>query len=144
MASFTMPKSYSEIEKGIALSEGIYRMRSVAPPVFEPNKAGDGVNLVVEVAIFGEADPKANGRTFKKWFGMPKPADADRTTRRGQPMLDFKMEMIGRVVQALGGEVSGAEVVVPEQFECRWAVIQKLNQESQEIENDLDGDPLPV
>ena len=144
MATFTMPKSYDDIEQAVALPEGIYRMRSVAPPQIQENKAKTGMNLVVEVAIFGETDPTANGRTFMKWFSFPTAADAEKRTKRGQTFLDFKMERLRSAIEGLGGSIDGAQIHVPEEFECRWAVIQKLNQETQQIENELDGDPLPA
>lgn len=144
MPTFTMPKSFNDVEQASPLPEGVYTFVSTKEVEVQENKAKTGMNLVVEIMTTGETDPVLNGRTFTKWMSLPNADDMTRRTKRGQLMADFKMEQIGRFVEAVGGRVDGANIEIPPQFTCRWAVIQRLNPQTQAIENELDGEALPA
>jgi hypothetical protein len=75
---------------------------------------------------------------------MPKPGDDDKRTGTGQTFTDFKMSRIQKIVEALGGRVEGMNVDLPDTVQCKFNVIQTINENTQDIENQLEGDPLPL
>jgi len=144
MAIFTMPKSYDDVKKPIPMPAGIYSFITKETPKLEENKKKDGHNIVLDFVTFGDPDPEMNGRGFRYWIAMPKPGDDDKRTGTGQTFTDFKMSRIQKIVEALGGRVEGMNVDLPDTVQCKFNVIQTINENTQDIENQLEGDPLPL
>jgi hypothetical protein len=139
---FDMPKSFSDTKDGVILEPRAYRLRLIERAV-EENKAGTGENIVLDLEVFGEGDP-FDGIGFRYWLSLPNATDEGRTTRQNQPMVDWKMQRIEKIVKALGGQVRGSKFSIPDTATCK-AMIAKIASEEREGEfyNRLDGDLLP-
>ena len=85
--------------------------------------------MEIDLTIVGEG-PDVDGITFTKFLALPNPNDAGRMTRNAQPMVDFKMSMIKDTVEALGGEVKGAQFSIPDNAICKIQVEKEVNAET--------------
>jgi hypothetical protein len=117
--AFRFPKSVNDIQQGVVLSEGPYRMRLVKEPSIEQNRKmknglspeeGAGTNLVLQLRIVSD-DPNENGRKFTKYLPMPRPGidENEFDPFTGQSLMDRKMEAIVHWVLAFDGEIQDDE-----------------------------------
>lgn len=140
MTEFTVPKSFDDIEEGKIAADGVYRLMSTKPPYQAPNKAGTGQNILIDFIIVD--DPEAEGIGFTKYLALPNPSDAGKKTKRGQSMVDFKMERIMETVELLGGEISGNTFSLPDVCTCKAKIITRMGDNDRPF-NDIEGDLMP-
>lgn len=72
----------------------------------EPNKAGDGFNLVNQMEIMGtnqkdDAGRPYDGRVFTDWMPMPKPGDENDRWAQGQTAREGKLANIKEFLSAI-------------------------------------------
>ena len=137
---FEMPKSFEDIKPAVILEPRVYRLQLVERRRAE-NKARTGDNIELDLMVIGEGEP-ADGMMFTKWLSLPNPTDEGRMTRRGQTMVDWKLDMIQKNVLALGGTVEGNRFSIPEVCTCK-AFISRVTNEEGVTFNQLDGEIQP-
>jgi len=73
----------------------------------DPNKRGDGFNLVNQMEVFGtgkkdEAGRPYDGRAFTDWMPLPKPGDENDRWAQGQTAREGKLANIREFLAAIG------------------------------------------
>lgn len=73
----------------------------------EPNKAGDGFNLIWDWKIYGtnEKDDKGravDGRVLTDWTALPKDGDENEHWSSGQTAMEAKLNSIKKILVSLG------------------------------------------
>ncbi len=142
MATFEVPKSFDNIEEPTVIDEGVYKLVLSEPARIEPNRAGTGTNLVLDFRVTGEG-PQADGVGLRAYFSMPSEADAGKTTRQNQPLVDWKLSMIREAVEALGGSVRGTKFDIPDAAMCKAKVVKEISEESGKPYNRIEGPLMP-
>lgn len=136
MTQFNAPKPFDDVEEGKLADDGVYKLILTKPAYAQPNKAGTGQNIILELQIID--DPMFSGIGFTKYLAMPNASDSGKKTKRGQSMVDFKMQMISETVEALGGEIEGSSFNIPETAICKAKIVTKMSDAGRPF-NDIDG-----
>jgi len=137
MEAIVFPKSFDAIEKPVIAETGTYTL-TLAKAYLKENKNKNGKNLLLELVISGEGGPP-DGVGLTEYLPLPNKDDADKTTRQGQSMTDWKMSNIKRQVEALGGECvgTGIEGLQPG-CQCSAKITKETNDNGDEY-NQIDG-----
>lgn len=149
MSELDFGKSVDDIEEPLLMPEGWRTFNLMDEPKTEENKAmkaqktsgqdnpDAGFNWMLRLAVAGD-EAQYNGRTFFLRFAIPKEADKESYTGRGQKIYDAKMSRIVEFVQAFGGLVSGSRVGLQKGAKGMCYVLQGINQLSGQLENQID------
>jgi hypothetical protein len=102
----TLGEDLATAETPPPLPAGLYPAR-VKNFTKEPNKAGDGFNLVNQMELFGtnqkdDAGRPYEGRVFTDWMPMPKPGDESDRWAQGQTAREGKLANIREFLGAIG------------------------------------------
>jgi len=127
--SFEMPKAFDEIEEGKCADDGVYTLMLKTAPYTKQNNAKTGDNLLLDLMITEDVDEN-NGIVLTQYLPFPNSSDVGKTTRNGQPMIDWKMQNIKENVEKLGGTIEGKKFSIPEFAMCRAKVVRLFSEES--------------
>ncbi len=136
---FEMPKSFEETRPPVEVTEGEYVFALVKPAYTQINNAGSGFNIILELAITGENDER-DGLVFNYYLPMPNDGDVEKRTRRGQSMVDWKMDRIGKTIEVLGGKIKGKKFIIPDQALCKAKIEIGTSNETGEPFPQISGD----
>jgi len=143
MPTFTFQKPIEDVEEPVVMEEDWYRTRIAKAPTIEPNKKkqddpnqeGAGDNLVVSLAVVGEA---GTGRRFKLYLPWPSLADEDLYDGIGMKVSDAKMERIADFTVKFGGISDGTDIMLEEGMEGFVYITRGLDQSGQRMVNSVD------
>ena len=113
--------------------EQLYDAAKEAASYQNENGQYAGLNWVLSLKVVHH-DPMINGRSFRKYLGIPNTGDAERTTPLGQTVEDSKMESIKTHLEAFaGGKIDGssdqAELTPGDQ--AQFYVVKRFSEYSQ-------------
>ena len=141
MPEFEMLDSFDDIVEGIVAEPAVYQL-ILQGWEKAPNKAGTGENIVLCLVITGSGT-EADGIGFSEYMSLPTSEDNDRFTKNKQSMTHFKLSMIQKTVEALGGKIEGRKFSFPDNAMCKASVVKMKNPESGRDYNRIDGDLMP-
>jgi hypothetical protein len=141
MTTFEFPKAFDEVEDAPQIDDGIYKMALARAPYEAPSKKG-GTNIVLDLMITGEGAPM-DGVTLNYWISKPVAEDFEKTTKKGQSMVDWKSQRADDIAKALGGSFKGKILDIPDSAMCKAKVVNKIG-DSGNSYLQIDGDLMEI